>query len=203
VSRQSSGWRGTLAKLAVATLAVTLLAACETGPVYKPRAPGERVGYTDLQLTPTRYRVTFAGNSSTRREEVENYLLRRAAEVTLGAGYTHFAFDSRDTTARTYYRETFSDPFFADPFYGPRAFYWSSWPYYGYPYGPYGFGRPFGYGYGDLRPITSFSAYAEIVTLRPEQAADNPRAIDAQNLLQRLPPPDAPATASSATPPAG
>ena len=203
MSRQSFGWRGAFAKVAVATLAVTLLAACETGPVYKPRAPGERVGYTDLQLTPTRYRVTFTGNSSTRREDVENYLLRRAAEVTLGAGYTHFAFDSRDTTARTYYRESFSDPFFADPFYGPRAFYWSSWPYYGYPYGPYGFGRPFGYGYGDLRPITSFSAYAEIVTLRANEAAGNPRAIDAQSLLQRLPPPDAPTTASSSTPPAG
>jgi len=204
VSRQSFGWRGAFAKVAVAALAVTVLAACETGPVYKARAPGARVGYTDLQLTPTRYRVTFSGNSSTRREDVENYLLRRAAEVTLGAGYTHFAFDSRDTTARTLYRETFSDPFFGDPFYGPRAFYWSSWPY-GYPYGPYGFGRPFGYGYGygDLRPITSFSAYAEIVTLRAEQAASNPRAIDAQSLLQRLPPPDAPATASSSTPPAG
>ena len=204
MSRQSFSWRGAFAKVAAAALAVTVLAACETGPVYKPRAPGERVGYTDLQLTPTRYRVTFAGNSSTRREAVENNLLRRAAEVTLSAGYTHFAFDSRDTTARTLYRETFSDPFFADPFYGPRAFYWSSWPY-GYPYGPYGFGRPFGYGYGygDLRPITSFSAYAEIVTLNPEQAASNPRAIDAQSLLQRLPPPDAPATASSSTPPAG
>ena len=205
MSRQSSGWRGYLAKAAVAALAVTVLAACETGPVYKPRAPGERVGYTDLQLTPTRYRVTFSGTSATRREDVENYLLRRAAEVTLGAGYTHFAFDSRDTTARTVYRETFSDPFFADPFYGPRAYYWSSWPYYGYPYGPYGFGGPFGYGYGygGLRPTTSFSAYAEIVTLRPEQAASNPRAIDAQSLLQRLPPPDAPATASSSAPPAG
>ena len=205
MSRQSFSWRGAFAKVAAAALAVTVLAACETGPVYKPRAPGERVGYTDLQLTPTRYRVTFAGNSSTRREDVENNLLRRAAEVTLSAGYTHFAFDSRDTTARTLYRETFSDPFFADPFYGPRAFYWSSWPYYGYPYGPYGFGRGYGYGYGygDLRPITSFSAYAEIVILRPEQAASNPRAIDAQSLLQRLPPPDAPATASSSTPPAG
>ncbi len=207
MSRRSFGWRGTLAKAVAVTLAVTVLAACETGPVYKPRAPGESVGYTDLQLTPTRYRVTFSGNNSTRREDVENYLLRRAAEVTLGAGYTHFAFDSRDTTARTYYRETFSDPFFGDPFYGPRAWYWSSWPYHGYPYGPYGFGRPYGYGYGygygDLRPITSFSAYAEIVTLSPEQAASNPRAIDAQNLLQRLPPPDAPTTASSSTPPAG
>lgn len=203
MSRQSFGWRGIFSKVVAATLAVTVLAACETGPVYKPRAPGERVGYTDLQLTPTRYRVTFAGNSSTRREDVENNLLRRAAEVTLTNGYTHFAFDTRDTTARTYYREGFSDPFFGDPFFGPRPWYWSSWSY-GYPYGPYGFGRPYGYGYGgDLRPITSFSAYAEIVTLRPEEAASNPRAIDAQSLLQRLPPPDAPATASSSTPPAG
>ena len=93
-------------------LAVTLLAACETGPVYKPRAPGETVGYTDLQLSPNRYRVTFSGNSATRREDVENYLLRRAAEVTLAAGYTHFAFDQRDTEARTYYRADFSRSLF-------------------------------------------------------------------------------------------
>ena len=204
MSGHSLRCRGAFAKAAIAALAVTVLAACETGPVYKPRGPGENVGYTDLQLTPTRYRVTFSGNNSTRRDDVENNLLRRAAEVTLANGYTHFAFDTRDTTAKTYYRDTFSDPFFGDPFFGPRPYYWSSWPYYGYPYGPYGFGRPFGYGYGgDLRPITSFSAYAEIVTLKPDEAASNPRAIDAQSLLQRLPPPDAPTTASSSTAPRG
>ena len=201
MSRQSLASSGRFAKAVAATLAVALLAACETGPVYKPRAPGESVGYTDLQLSPNRYRVTFSGNSASRREDVENYLLRRAAEVTLAAGYTHFVFDTRDTQARTYYRSTFIDPYFGDPFYGPRAWYWSSWPYYGYPYRgfgwPYGYGYGYGYGFGDLRPVTSYSAYAEIVMLTTEQTSGNPDALDAQFLLQRLPPPDAPATAGS------
>jgi len=203
VSRQSSGHRSRFSKALAATLAVALLAACSTGPAYKPRGPGENVGYTDLQLSPNRYRVTFTGNSASKRDDVENYLLRRAAEVTLAAGYTHFVFDQRDTEAKTYYREDFIDPYFGDPFYGPRGWYWSSWPYYGYPYG--GFGRPYGYGfgYGDIRPVTSYSAYAEIVMLTTAQTAGNPNALDAQFLIQRLTPPAAPATASSSPPPNG
>lgn len=204
VSRQVFGSGGRFAKAMAAALAVMLVAACQTGPVYKPRAPGETVGYTDLQLSPNRYRVTFSANSATKREDVENYLLRRAAEVTVAAGYTHFVFDQRDTEAKTYYREDFIDPYFGDPFYGPRAWYWSSWPYYGYPYGG-GFGRPYGYGFGygggGIRPVTSYSAYAEIVMLTTEQTAGNPDALDAQFLLQRLVPPPAPETASTSQPP--
>jgi hypothetical protein len=201
VSRHVFGLRGHFPKALAATLAVTLLAACETGPVYKPRAAGETVGYTDLQLSPNRYRVTFSANSATKREDVENSLLRRAAEVTLAAGYTHFVFDQRDTEARTYYRSDFIDPYFGGPLYGPRAWYWSSWPSYGYPYGafgPYGYG-PYGYGpgYNYVRPVTSYSAFAEIVMLTTEQTAGNPDALDAQFLIQRLVPPAAPETASA------
>lgn len=206
MSRQVFGLRGRSVGAIATMLAVTLLAACETGPVYKPRGPGERVGYTDLQLGPNRYRVTFSATSATRREDVENYLLRRAAEVTLAAGYTHFVFDQRDTEARTYYRSDFIDPYFGGPLYGPRAWYWTSWPYYGYPYGgfgPYGYG-PYGYGpygYNYVRPVTSYSAFAEIVMLTTEQTAGNPDAFDAQFLLQRLVPPAPPETASTSQPP--
>lgn len=197
------GWKEHIARAASLALAALLIGACTTGPIYKPRAPGETVGYTDLQLTANRYRVTFSGNSATRREDVENSLLRRAAEVTLGAGYTHFVFDDRDTVARTYYRQNFSsiDPYFGYPYYfGPRSWYWSAWsdPFYR-PYPGY-FGYGYGYGYGDLRPVTSYSAYAEIVMLNPAQAADNPRAIDAQSLLRQLAPPEPPPTAQTDQP---
>ena len=101
---------GTRAFMGILTgLAITALAACETGPVYKPKGPGERVGYTDQQLAANRYRVTFTGNTATPRDQVENYLLRRAAEVTQAAGFTNFIFDTRDTEAKTYYRTDF-DP---------------------------------------------------------------------------------------------
>jgi hypothetical protein len=206
VSGRLSDWRAKIAKAAFLSLAATVAAACATGPVYKPRAPGESVGYTDRQLTENRFRVTYSGNSAIKREDVENFLLRRAAEVTLAAGYTHFVFDDRDTQARTYYREAFNsfDPIYGYPYFGPRAWYWSSWPYFP-PYGRYGFGYGGygGFGYGDLRPVTSYSAYAEIVTLNPGQAASNPAAIDARSLLQRIVPPEPPATAGSSTRPSG
>ena len=204
VSRLSGGLWGRFARAATVTLAVALLASCATGPEYRPRAPGERIGYTDLQLSPTRYRVTFSGSSASKREDVENALLRRAAEVTVAAGYTHFVFDARDTEARTYYRETFSsfDPIYGYPYFGPgHAFYWSSWPYYA-PYsafGPYGYG---GFG-GDLRPVTSYSAYAEIVMLNTEQTSGNPDALDAHFLLQRLMPPPPPTAGAASEPPRG
>ena len=64
-------------------LAAGLLAGCMTPTPYAPRTEGQRTGYTDRALTQTRYRVTFTGNSITPRDTVENYLLLRAAEVTL------------------------------------------------------------------------------------------------------------------------
>ncbi len=176
-----------------------MLSACATGPVYKPRGPGDSVGYTDQQLTTNRYRVTFTGRSSTRRDEVENYLLRRAAEVTLAAGYTHFAFDTRNTEARTYYRQTFdplNDPFFYrgypyGPYFGGSPWYWSAWPY-----DPI---RPYPYFTNDIRPITSYSAYSEIVMMKGDQAAENSNAISARELLDRLTPPPPPAASANPT----
>ncbi len=72
------------------------LAACAAPAAYAPRRPGETTGYTDRELAPGRYRVTFTGNSVTTRDTVQDFLLLRAAEVTLAAGGTHFVFDDRD-----------------------------------------------------------------------------------------------------------
>ena len=52
--------------------------------------------------------MTFRGNSATRRETVENFLLLRSAEVTRDAGYAWFAFDTRDTEAKTTYHTDFA-----------------------------------------------------------------------------------------------
>lgn len=161
----------------VFSLAVGALAACETGPIYKPKGPGERVGYTDQQLAANRYRITFTGNSATPREQVENYLLRRAAEVTLQSSFTHFVFDTRDTEAKTYYRTDF-DPWamWGRPF-GPRshAWYWSNWP-----------------ATGTTMPVTRYEAYAEIVMLTAAQAAKDPLALGAADVLSHLNPPPSP-----------
>ncbi len=162
--------------------ALLLLSACAPTPVYRPRGPNESIGYTDQQISKNRYRITFAGGRNTRREVVEDSLLRRAAEVTVQAGYTHFVFDDRDTEARTYYRAEF-DPFY-DRYdwwrFGPyRPYYWSSWD------GPYG-------GYRDIIPVTRYTAYAEIVMLTAAEAKNNPNAIPAGEVLDQLVPPAKP-----------
>lgn len=179
--RASGNYRGL--KFAAAVLScAALLAACQTGPAYHERGPGEAYGYTDTRLTQNRYRVTFSGNSATTREEVEDYLMRRAAEVTLENGYTHFVFDARDTDEQTYYRNVFGPRTrfgFGFGSFGPSPWYYSS----------FAFGDPFYY--DDIRPITRFEAYSEIVMLHPGQAADNPFAVDAREVLDALTPPPA------------
>jgi hypothetical protein len=151
-----------------------VLAACETPATYTPRDAHSRTGYTDEQLASNRFRVTFTGNSATRRETVENYLMLRAAEVTLKAGSRWFVFDTRDTEAQTTYQSDFA----GWPGWRGRGWYWHSWPYGGFGAGA---GMP-------ARPITSYEAYAEIVLLTDEQARSEPRAIRAQDVLDHVGP---------------
>lgn len=76
--------------------ALLALAACATPTPYQPLA-GSRGGYAEERLGDNRYRVTFAGNSSTPAERIENYLLRRSAELTLSQGYDWFRVSDRRT----------------------------------------------------------------------------------------------------------
>lgn len=154
--------------------AALLLAACETPATYHPRDVQGGTGYTDEQLAANRFRVTFTGNSATRRETVENYLMLRAAEVTLKAGYHYFVFDTRDTEAQT----TYHSDFVGWPGWRGYGRYWHSWPY-----GGWGAGADV-----TSRPITSYEAYAEIVLLTDAQAKNEPRAIPAQEVLDHIGP---------------
>lgn len=72
--------RRSLIILAGLALAVS---GCATPSAYAPMANGESSGYYEERLGEGRYRVAFAGNAHTSRERVEEYLLRRAAELTL------------------------------------------------------------------------------------------------------------------------
>jgi hypothetical protein len=160
---------GTLIVIALAGL----LAACSTPTPYQPRT-GSQGGYTDERLGPTRYRITFSGNSVTGRETVENYLLLRSSQVTLQAGYRFFVFDTRDTEAKTNYHTEFE----GWPGYRHRfGWYWHDWDW----------------DYADTYPTTHYNAYAEIVLLTPEQAKLEPRSVDAQDVVTHLTPPPPPA----------
>ena len=160
-----------VARTALASIAAVLLsAACTTVPEYKPRLPGEQVGYTDQRLSPTRYRVAFSGSSGSNRDDVESNLLRRAAEVTAQSGYTHFVFTRRDTERNMYYIAGNYGPYYYGPYYG---FYpYRSW-YWGDPYGT------------AVWPVTNYIAFAEIDMLNSDQAANNPEAITALTVLER------------------
>ncbi len=159
-------------------IAGLVLAACQTVPPYHPQEVEGGVGFSDKQLAQNRYRITFSGGISTHRNDVEDYLLRRAAEVTQQAGFTHFRFEDRDTEAKNSY-----DP--SDTGFGPYdrwggwrhgsrsgPWYWSGWD------GPQGFGDSF--------PTTRYTAYAEIVMFNAAQAANDPSAIEAKDVLNHL-----------------
>jgi len=148
---------------------VFILAGCESLPPYHPSEGPGATGYSDQQLAGNRYRVTFTGSSATRRDAVENYLLLRAAEVTLKAGSHTFLFDTRDTKAKTTYYSDFA----GWPGWPGRGWYWHSWPY----------ERQF-----DAFAVTRYEAYAEIVLLTDEQAKAEPRAVNAQEVLDRIGP---------------
>lgn len=171
-------------KAAAASLLLLALSACVQPAPFAPRGAGQQTGYTDRQLAQNRWRVTFTGNSATPREQVEDFLLLRAAQVTLAAGAGHFLFDSRDTQAKTNVT-SFADP---DPAWG------------------WGRGLRFrpGFGYGafgpdvDIVTTTSFQAYAEIVILTDDQAAHEPRAVDAKAVIAHVTPSSEPASSPPA-----
>ncbi|PPE75022.1 hypothetical protein C3942_04920 [Solimonas fluminis] len=74
--------------------AALALSACATVTPYQPISGG--LGYAEQKLENNRYRVRFTGSSKTPRSTVENYLMYRAAELTLQNGYGHFLVAARD-----------------------------------------------------------------------------------------------------------
>ena len=175
-----------LTRSAIFALGLGLLAGCMEPTSYGPRTQGTRTGYTDRALTQTRYRVTFTGNSATPRETVETYLLLRAAEVARAAGYDSFVFDTRNTRAHT------TATVVPEP--GPWGGGWGGW---GYGGPGWGWRHRWAVGFGyqpdvDVITSTNYEAYAEIVLLTPDQAAKEPRAVKASEVISRLGPDAAP-----------
>jgi hypothetical protein len=64
-----------------------LLSAC-AGSTYQK--DGRTGGYTDTQLSPNVFRISFRGNGYTRPERADELALLRCADVTLLNGFTHF-----------------------------------------------------------------------------------------------------------------
>jgi hypothetical protein len=173
--------------LAAAATAALVLAGCATATPYQPLQPGRTAsgGYSERQIEPNRWQVSFSGNSLTSRQTVETYLLFRSAELTLANGYDWFAIVDRHTERDT--------RVYADPFYDSWGFggYWGpSWRFYrgGYwgPWGPWGWGG--GWSSFDYREVTRYEATAEIFMGRGPKPADDRRAFEARAVVDRLGP---------------
>lgn len=187
-------------KIALATVAsgALLVAGCATETTYRP-ATGQgfsRTGYSDRQIEPGRFLVSFAGNTVTPRDTVERYLFFRSAELTLQQGYDYFVMADRDTDRQT---RTYTTPGIGGgPWgYGGLGGYWGpSWRYYGR---PWGYGRGFGWspwyggGFGgwndfDIQTVDRFEATAEIVMRKGPIPRDNLRAFDARKVVETIGP---------------
>ena len=166
----------------LATAAALALSACATATPYGPAGVNSRYGYAEQRVDADRYRVSFAGNSVTSREQVEMALLLRAAEVTADAGYDWFATVNR-ATDRDVRLQGIPDPFYRDrysPFWGPSWRYyrrgaWSPWR------------DPFGPEF-DVREIDRYEASSEIVMGRGPKPAGDPNAFDAREVMSNLGP---------------
>jgi hypothetical protein len=182
------------AALATALVLSAGLSACVSPTPYQPAVKGgfNAGGYSETRIEPNRWRVNFAGNTMTKRETVEGYLLFRAAELTLQNGYDWFSIADRQTDAksRTYVEP---DPLY-HPWYGPGFGYWRpSWRFRGRGFSGWRtwdpwFGDPFFGDRYDVQTIQSFEASAEIITHKGAKPADDPRAFDAHAVVENLKP---------------
>ena len=82
------------------TVALLLLVACSSAPTPYRSADGRETGYSSQQIEADRFRVTFTGNHATALDTVRNYVLYRAAELTVAEGFDHFTVVDRTTESR-------------------------------------------------------------------------------------------------------
>jgi hypothetical protein len=146
---------------------IVLLSGCATPTPYQPANGG--LGYADQQLEGNRFRVSFAGNSVTPRDVVQNALLFRAAEVTVASGYDWFRIVDQSLQRQTTFQGFVDDPF--PGFWNHRRGFYRPWPT---------------TSMVTARPIDSFSAFAEIVVFTGQRPADDVHAYDAHDVLRRL-----------------
>jgi len=175
------------ATAAACAAAILMLSGCATAtvspPVYRPQASDEGTGYADEQISAIRYRISFSGDNQTTRGQVEDYLLRRAAEITVRAGYNYFEFDNRSLETDTQlYRTTDNwDPTTGLAFGLGRR----------YPGRSEHFAKgsvPAFWSEKEAVPITRYKAKSEVVMLAPDQVGMHPGALAAREILKFLSP---------------
>ncbi|MDA3920383.1 MAG: hypothetical protein PF501_06860 [Salinisphaera sp.] len=156
-------------RMALAAALCMGIAACASGPIYRPaQAPGG-YGYRDTLLTSDQYRVSFSGDYGTARETVENFALFRAADLALSRGADYFRVASRETS-----------PIVNQSHFGPTA---SVGYGFGFPY----WGTDIGYGGGRGYVETRYETVLQI-QLGPDLPKDAPNVYNALQVKQNLAP---------------
>ena len=156
--------------------AVAVLSACATETPYQPVGQhGDAYGYQEERIEANRYRISFRGNALTDRETVENYLLYRAAELTLQSGKDYFIVANRNTDEHSRLQAT--GPHFPHS----RFDYWFFSPRHGW--GPWY--DPFWDDPTDYREVTRYEASAEIAMYSGHKP-DDPNAYDAHEVQANL-----------------
>ncbi len=147
--------------------AALVQAACATATPYQP-AGENGFGYHQQQLENNRYRVSFIANAHTDSETVQNYLLYRAAQITLDSGNDYFIIVHQGLEGRGGGGNNVSV--------GTGGGF------------GIGGGSSFGIGIGTLLGGRGHSvrAYATIVVGQGSKPADQPHAYNAHHIKQRL-----------------
>lgn len=90
----------------LAAAALLLLAACAQPTQYIEAGPRSAYGYADEQIDPTTWQVSFAGNRTTPREQVERLLLYRAAKLAEEKQATHLVLLDKSIERETHFYGT-------------------------------------------------------------------------------------------------
>ncbi len=93
--------------LVVLAASIALLGCATT---YEPSDIGLAGGFSEVRLGPNTYRVLVEGNGFTTRNDVEQFAMRRCAELTLEQGKRYFVIErKRAWVERRYSRDSVSE----------------------------------------------------------------------------------------------
>lgn len=176
----------TLKTFALTALAAMSLSACVTATPYQPLVTGtaQSGGYSETKVEQDRWRVSFTGNSLTPRDTVENYLLYRAAELTLAQGKDWFMMADRGL-AKSVQKIILPEPIIMShmwrtPVIVPRGVV-------------IGWANPF---MDDIawrmrseeQTVEKYEAYTEVLLGTGPKPANDPKAFDAKQVIENLGP---------------
>lgn len=173
--------QGKMKNLVFTLICAFSLSACSSLPRYHPVSKPGASGFSDQKIDATHYRVSFQGDASTPRYQVEDYLLLRAAELTDEMGFEYFIITEKETDSKTTITTRRRSALYG------RFDHYHGHPIYSFPYYAYGYvwGHPLD---TETREYTRYSAIAYIEMHEGSKPLSNSRAFDASDVMKNLGP---------------